>query len=338
MSNSFYFQWHITNFCNLRCKHCYQNNFSIKKDLDWYGLKTVCDNVIDALKAWNKKGLITLTGGEPLIKKEFNKLISYLDDSSQIKELSIISNIIYLDEKKLSQLKKIKKLKKIKFSLEGITPEINDSIRGMGSFEKIIRNLQLLKNESNFEVDLMFTLLKSNIGEVPKIFDFCKKHNIDGFMLERFIPLGEGKQLKNELLSKEEWKNLVELLLDLCQVSCSANDIINFKAFWIKFHPKTKKPMLLGAPCTVGVDGLCIMPNADVLPCRRFDLPIGNLLKNDLTEIWEHSDVLFAVRKKYNLKGKCSSCSIEDCRGCRALAYALRGDYLAEDVQCWHEE
>jgi len=335
MSNSFYFQWHITDACNLRCKHCYQDNFSAKTELDWYQLKTICDNIIDALNQWHRKALITLTGGEPFLKKELIQLLDYLNASDEIKELSIISNITLLDERTIYVLKKFKKLKRIKFSLEGISPEINDSVRGRGTFKKISDNLKLLKTKSNFKVDLMYTLLKNNICDIPKIFSFCKEHNLDGFILERFIPLGQGASFKSEVLSDKDWKNLVGLLMDLCQVSCNLEDILEFKAFWIKFHTKNRKPLLLGAPCTVGIDGLCIMPNADIFPCRRFNLSIGNLLKEDLTDIWHNSDVLFAVRKKYNLKGKCNSCKIEDCRGCRAMAYAMTGDYLEEDKQCW---
>jgi len=335
MSNSFYFQWHITVVCNLRCKHCYQDNFSIQTELDWHGLKTVSDNIIDALKTWNKQALITLTGGEPFMKKELNQLLDYLNCAKEVKELNIISNIMLLDERVIYVLKKFKKLKRIKFSLEGITPETNDSIRGKGTFKKITNNLKLLKNKSDFEIDLMYTLLKSNIKDIPRIFSFCKEYNLDGFLLERFIPLGKGKIIKDEVLSKDDWRNLIELLLDFCQLTYKIEELVNFKAFWVKFHPKNKKPLLLGAPCTVGVDGLCIMPNADVFPCRRFNLSTGNLLREDLTDIWDNSDVLFAVRKKYNLKGKCNSCGIEDCRGCRALAYALTGNYLEEDKQCW---
>ncbi|MFH1655314.1 MAG: radical SAM protein [Candidatus Omnitrophota bacterium] len=335
MSNSFYFQWHITDVCNLRCSHCYQNNFSAQTELDWHGLKTVCDNIVDALRQWNKKALITLTGGEPLMKKELIQLLDCLNSAEEIKELNIISNIMLLDERIIYILNKFKKLKRIKFSLEGITTQTNDSIRGKGSFKRIVNSLGSLKIKGNFEVDLMYTLFKSNISEVPKIFSFCKDYNLDGFILERFIPIGRGNLIKNEVLSVKDWKNLCELLLDLCQVSCKLEDILDFKAFRIKFHPKNKKPLLLGAPCTVGVEGLCIMPNADIFPCRRFNLSIGNLLKEDLTDIWDNSDVLFAVRKKYNLKGRCSSCEIENCRGCRALAYAMTGDYLEEDSQCW---
>ena len=50
MKDPFYIQWHITNFCNLRCKHCYQDDFSKKSDLDGAGLKAISDNILTALK------------------------------------------------------------------------------------------------------------------------------------------------------------------------------------------------------------------------------------------------------------------------------------------------
>jgi radical SAM protein with 4Fe4S-binding SPASM domain len=66
-------------------------------------------------------------------------------------------------------------------------------------------------------------------------------------------------------------------------------------------------------------------------------MPIGNLLKDSLKTIWEKSDVLESVRRKDKLKGKCGSCRIPECTGCRSLAYSLTGDFLAEDPHCWHD-
>jgi radical SAM protein with 4Fe4S-binding SPASM domain len=79
------------------------------------------------------------------------------------------------------------------------------------------------------------------------------------------------------------------------------------------------------------------MPEGNVLPCRRFPIPIGNLLATPFKQIWEESELLEELRRKENLKGKCGRCKIKDCRGCRSLALALTGDYLGEDPHCWYE-
>ncbi|MBL7198285.1 MAG: radical SAM protein [Candidatus Omnitrophica bacterium] len=335
MKDKFYFQWHITNLCNLRCRHCYQDDFSSKAELDWAGLKKVCDNVVATLKNWGTDASITVTGGEPLAKRELFLLLEYLSNNERIAELNIITNLTLLNDSVIARLKTIPKLKSIKFSLEGMSPQKNDYIRGEGSFKKILKALQLLKKYQRFELHLMFTVLRRNIKDIPKIFSFVKEQSIDGFILERFIPIGQSAAIKDEVLTKKDWKELTDMLLEFCQLQADKKDILTQRAFWIKAQDSTYE--LLGAPCTVASDGLCIMPDATVFPCRRFNLPIGNLLNKDLNEIWKDSDVLNALRKKSNLKGKCRICPIKECRGCRALAYALTGDYLSEDVQCWYD-
>ena len=78
MIQTFYIQWHMTNSCNLRCRHCYQDDFSEERDLDWTGLRKVSDNLLTTLKEWDRQACIHLTGGEPLLKPELFPLLSFL--------------------------------------------------------------------------------------------------------------------------------------------------------------------------------------------------------------------------------------------------------------------
>ena len=94
----------------------------------------------------------------------------------------------------------------------------------------------------------------------------------------------------------------------------------------------------MGAPCVLGEDGLCIMPDGTVFPCRRFPFSLGNLLEDPLKTVWERSEILTKMRKKENLKGRCKSCEREECTGCRSLAYSLTGDYFGEDPHCWYSQ
>ena len=61
-------------------------------------------------------------------------------------------------------------------------------------------------------------------------------------------------------------------------------------------------------------------------------------LRAPLKTIWERSELLEKLKRKENLKGKCGRCEMKDCRGCRSLALALTGDYLAEDPHCWYHD
>lgn len=334
MKNEFNFQWHITNRCNLRCKHCYQGDFTAKADLEWPQLKSVADNILGALKSWGKTTSINITGGEPLLKKELPALLEYLDKSPQVHELTLITNATLIDENCIAGFKKIPKLKNIKVSLDGATEDINGYIRKPGTLGSVKKAIDLIKNNSTLKIIVMFTLMKRNLKETAHIFDLCKEEGLDSLILERFIPQGQGEKIKEEVLDKKDWQEAVELVLDFCSLKVEEKDILPYKAFWVKFR-KNEPLKLYGATCNVADQSLCIMPDAQVYPCRRLNLSIGNLLETPLKNIWENSALLKEVRKRNCLKGKCGACDM-DCFGCRALAYSLTGDYLAEDSQCWY--
>jgi radical SAM protein with 4Fe4S-binding SPASM domain len=181
----------------------------------------------------------------------------------------------------------------------------------------------------------MFTVMKKNVRNLPSLFKLCQDSGIHGLIIERFIPLGKGKGVMNEVLRREEWNEMIGMLVRFFSIEGDHHSVLPYQAFQISFTGE--EPELLGAPCVVGVDGLCIMPEGNVFPCRRFPVSIGNLLETPLEQIWGQSGLLQELRKKENLKGRCGRCGIKDCRGCRSLAFALTNDYLAEDPHCWYD-
>jgi radical SAM protein with 4Fe4S-binding SPASM domain len=333
MKDRFFIQWHITNSCNLRCTHCYQDDFSKGGDLDWPGLKRISDNILATIHGWDKTACIHLTGGEPLLKPEIFPLLDELDQKSNVEELGIITNGLCLDHHVIKRLTPISKLRKIKISIDGASAEVNDSIRSQGSFEKVMKNLSLINKEERFELIFMFTVMKRNSKNLVSLLELCQDLNMGGLIIERFIPWGRGKEIMEEVLGRDQWKEMVETLFDFFSMGVENNDAFSYQAFQVSFNRGEQE--LSGAPCVIGVDGLCIMPDGSVFPCRRFPVTIGNLLKDSLGTIWEKSEILEKLRGKENLKGKCGKCRIKDCRGCRSLAFCLTGDYLEEDPHCW---
>lgn len=93
--------------------------------------------------------------------------------------------------------------------------------------------------------------------------------------------------------------------------------------------------------CAAGVSGLTILADGTVVPCRRLEIPIGNVRRDSLRELWVTSKVLARLRDKRKYGGRCGSCERwADCRGCRAIAWAFSrangdDDFLAEDPQCF---
>ena len=165
----------------------------------------------------------------------------------------------------MKRLSAFSKLKKIKISLDGADAETNDSIRGEKTFERVIKNIPLIKRENQFEIIFMFTVMKRNFRGLPSFFKHSQNLGIQGFIIERFIPWGRGRKRMDEVLSKEEWREMVKLLLDFFSIE-EENPFLPYQAFQVSFNGE--EPELLGAPCVIGMDGLCVMPNGDVFPCR----------------------------------------------------------------------
>lgn len=66
--DEFYFQWHITERCNKRCAHCYQDEYPAT-DLPLTDLEVVLDRMDEALVKWGLRGSLSLTGGEPFVRQ-----------------------------------------------------------------------------------------------------------------------------------------------------------------------------------------------------------------------------------------------------------------------------
>ena len=339
----FYFQWHITDICNLRCSHCYQESYTDFSELPLIELKKIADSIFATLSKWNKKGDISITGGEPFFRKDWFEFAEYLNDSPDISNIDFLTNGTLINNAHIESIKRLKKIKYIQISLDGATSVIHDSIRGKGSFEKAIAGIRnLIKN--HIEVRIMYTLQRSNILDVSEMFDLATRENISGLTFERMIPIGESKNSNTIALSTQEIKDIYQYISQRSDNEYDTGNrlrILKYRPLWILIDPCRKNDGTiphkeLGSLCSIGLDGITILPNADVLACRRLPIPIGNLTTKTLEEIWSTSALLWEIADKRNLKGKCSSCEyISKCSGCRAMAYAVTGDYLSEDPNCW---
>jgi radical SAM protein with 4Fe4S-binding SPASM domain len=341
--NQFGFQWHITNRCNLRCIHCYQEDYSGSNELDFNGLKRIADEIVATLAEWEKKGDIAITGGEPLLKQEAFPLIDYLESFDEIASVDVLSNGTLINERIVEKLVKLSKLRCVQISLDGASAESNDEIRGKGAFEKALTGIRLLR-KNGIQVNVMFTLNRKNVKDVGPIIDLAAQEDIAFLTIERFVPTGAGSKISKEMLSPKEIETTFNYISERAKQEIrmkGSTSITRSRPLWVLCGKSYSTQEInvtdqIGGICSVGLDGLCILPDATVLPCRRLPIPIGNLNKDSLLKIWHTSRLLWEVADKSNLKGKCKSCEfISKCSGCRAMAYAFSGDYLAEDPQCF---
>jgi radical SAM protein with 4Fe4S-binding SPASM domain len=328
--STFGFQWHITNHCNLRCRHCYQDDFTEKQDLDTGAIKKIIDKMINTLKDGTIS--VNLTGGEPFLRRDFFQILDMLSERRTIREIYIITNGTIIDSTIINKLTMYDTLKGIKISLEGSTPELNALIRDQDTFKRVLDTIKHL-TAASIPVLLMFTLGSYNHHDVQGMIELSRDLGVDGAILERFVPLGRGAGMADQYLKKEQWLTIIKKCINILDLGISPYDFLPFRALWVDFKDDIS---VRGAPCNLGDESMALMPNGDVYPCRRLPVAVGNIIQDDFGSILER---LRRFREECDgtLKGMCDDCPVSSCIGCRALAYALTGDVRSEDPQCYRD-
>jgi radical SAM protein with 4Fe4S-binding SPASM domain len=160
----------------------------------------------------------------------------------------------------------------------------------------------------------------------------------------RLVPSGKGKSLLKEMLPTGTVKALYEKIFS---ANSGSFEIVTGDPVASQLMNNNENKDLGNIPtggCAAGISGLTIMPDGTLLPCRRLQVPIGNVRKDSLREVWATSEVLNDLRSRKKYKGKCGVCKLwARCRGCRAIAYSYsmaygNQDLLAEDPQCFIEQ
>lgn len=330
-TDEFYFQWHLTEHCNKRCDHCYQNEHPTN-DLPLSDLVLVLHHLEKALIKWGRIGSLSFTGGEPFIRKiELFSLMKLVDNVPSFAFYDILTNGSLISDDVVHALKNQSKLRRVQVSLEGSTPEINDAIRGEGSYAETLNAIRTMKKHG-LTVSVMTTISRMNYKDIPHLIELLNNESVDTFAMERLIPEGRGEQFSDQLLSPQELRELYEHVYEK-RSRKNGTRILMYRPLFTLVAPDDPE---VGALCSVGNNALTVMPDGTVYPCRRLPIAIGNVLTNGLFAIWYDSEVLWDIRNPKNIRGKCRDCDLlANCRGCRAMAYFCSGDYLAEDPQCW---
>lgn len=287
LMKEFAFQWHLTNLCNLRCRHCYQDDFTDKDDLPGNVIKDIIKKISDELYDYDIQ--INLTGGEPFLRADLFELMECLEGTVNITGYNIITNGLVIKEDDIKKLNQMSKLKEVKMSLEHSNPIINDRIRGRNAFERCMANFDVLKRNLNKKIVLMYTVAGYNYRDIVNfgqgesgLLDFAEEAGADAVILERFIPLGRGKLLMGHYLSEEEWREVIKGVIIFAGLNIDDKELRGYRAFYIGLGHAID---VLGAVCNIGEGTMALMPNGDIYPCRRLPRKIGNILRNNIRDV-----------------------------------------------------
>jgi MoaA/NifB/PqqE/SkfB family radical SAM enzyme len=339
----FFIQLHITERCNLRCSHCYQEG-NRSDEMTLGEITSVMDEVSEMLAAWDEvysiqyESSFTVTGGEPFLRSDFSAILAALNQRGF--DTYILTNGTLISREKGRELADLG-VRGVQISLEG-PEQIHDSIRGAGSFAASMNGIHNIVN-SGIELTLNTTLSEINAPYFMDMIRLASSLGAQKLGFSRLVPSGGGKRLFNKMLSTDAVEDLYRQIFSL-----NTGDLMIVTGDPVASQYRSPAQAAYGSSvpsggCAAGVSGLTILPDGTLTPCRRLPIPIGNVRTDSLREIWATSDVLNSLRDQTLYQGKCGGCSRwASCRGCRAIAFATAGAggvnaCLAEDPQCFME-
>ena len=340
--------WNLTYRCNLACEHCYLDaggspevdteNFSDRSELT----TEECYKVVDDIAAFAPEALTILTGGEPLLRRDILQIIR----RGVEKNLWVVcgTNGVSITEN-LARLLKKEGLRGLALSLDALDSETHDRFRRVaGAWRNTVRGARVL-HEVGLPFIVQTTVGRHNLHELEAIADFAYEElGARVWNLYFLVQTGRGQFVSD--IAPQEYD---QVLADLSVIQKSYRDkmVVNAKCapHYIKllYEENPNSPFIRtysggAGGCPAGTHYMGIRPNGEVTPCPYLPVFGGSLKQQSLSEIWETSEPFINIRKRKQLGGRCGACEFNDkCGGCRARAFGMTGDYMAEDPLCTYQ-
>ncbi|MCG8344932.1 MAG: thio(seleno)oxazole modification radical SAM maturase SbtM [Chlorobiales bacterium] len=321
----FTLQWHITNACDLYCRHCYdrekrspltaKEGFRIIDDFDLF------------CREMNVRGHICFSGGNPFMSPHFYHL--YEAAAEKGFALSLLGNPVPAEE--LQRVIDRSTPEYFQVSLEGLEAH-NDFIRGEGFYRRVMDFLSLLRKKQ-VPSAVMLTLTKANIDQILPLAEALREKT-DYFTFNRLSQVGEGAGLS--LPDRQAYRRFLESYT----AAAGNNPVIGLKDNLINILRERRGIAPFGGctgfGCGAAFNFVALLPDGEVHACRKFPSLIGNILESDFMTLYESEE---AQRFRMGPES-CSECRLRPvCGGCMAVVHGMGLDpFLEKDPFCFLDE
>jgi radical SAM protein with 4Fe4S-binding SPASM domain len=311
------------------------------QDMSSYEIIRAIDSIRDTFDSWvteydmEMSPSFHFTGGEPFLRKDLFAILDYVRKCGF--STSLMSNGTLIDDDMARRIREAG-VSDVQISLDGLETTHED-LRGKGSFQRTLEGIRNLVSQG-VEANINLTVSRINMGQTGELVRLAEELGVSAIAFSRLVPTGRGKGLSSETLTREEVAHFygeLQGFKDNSKVVVTSRDPLSAIADMDGEIPQTEMPI---SGCAAGIFGVTITADGTIMPCRRMDLPVGNIKETSFRELWVESPVLGSLRRREDYHGGCESCRYwAVCRGCRAIALAHarangHEDYLGPDPQC----
>lgn len=328
----------ITGKCNLYCKHCFNSKFNSEECQEEIMTKEQILHLIEELDNLNVRR-IQLSGGEPLTREDIWDIINTIDEHKIF--LDVISTNATLMTPENAKLfgQRFKDYGALYISLDGITKETYEGLRGEGTFPMIMNAFDLLEKEG-CRVFVNTMAYKGNLDEIEKMYDWIlSRKNIVGWriglpkVLGRYEENHEHLEVGFDEVITVFKKLIVRWLKERPELRLELSDFFRTDSFEIGFEDH----QMDDNPCKYAMTNASIKPNGKVVFCASMEIHepavLGYAVQEGLDNVWYGERHMDYRKLKIRDLEKCSQCRyVRICGGgCRSNALLSYGSVTDVD-------
>lgn len=306
---------HLTQACNLRCKHCYINA-GVKLPNELNEEENV--NLLEEFAQLGGESLV-ITGGEPLTVKDLLQQVIITARKLGIKQISLETNGVLLTEDDALFFKKNDVA--VGVSLGGATSQTHSYIRGEGTFENILNNIgQLVAKGVHTRIGLTFT--RHNLHEAREIVFLAKQLGVSSVTFNMIVMAGRAEYSQDLRMQTDE---ILPVVRKVREASREAGTTTIFEDILSGVKTFGRRDS-----CGAGVRSLSITSDGDVYPCNSFidsAMKAGNIRQHSLEDVWRNSPIIHEFQDM-------SVLDVEGCRDCETK-FICAGGCLAETFRAF---
>jgi len=333
-------EWLITGCCDSNCCYCIYDKYRMEN-----GKELSTSEALSLVREIADSGVInvTLSGGEPLLRKDIVEIIrAFYEFGINIR---LDTNGINLTKRLLDNLLSFQDTLKISISIDSLDPETNDKIRGfVGCTSRVIQNIAKIKDYGIYtNISTVLTKLNANIPTMIKLCNFLVDIKVEEWTIAFVRPFGKGWDNWESIgLFAEDVPELTFKLMDLSKEinrprinfianPASLEQLVQDNNFNFQF-------LRICEDCQ-GEGFLSVKPTGDIHTCLFLPnhlTKVGNVREASVIDLWNKAKRTFPLEHLSfsSMAEKCLSCPyLVFCKGgCRANALQTQGSLNECDI------
>ena len=328
--------WEVTRACDLACVHC-----RASADPARHPLELTTEEGFRLLETIREFGdpIMIFTGGDPLKRPDLFQLLQK-SVALGLRTTVSPSPTPLLTPEAIAGFQRVG-VARISVSVDGWDAASHDDFRQVpGSFERAILALEEAQR-IGLSTQVNTTVSRHNYRHLEEIADIVDRVGADMWDVFFLVPTGRGASQAE--LNAAEFEEVFGFMYQRSQRTRAAiktTEAMHYRRY-LSQRRKAEggaNPLNRMAGVNSGRGFVFVSRTGEIYPSGFLPISSGNVRRRSLVEVYRTAALFRVLRDSTCLKGKCGLCHYRNlCGGSRSRAYALTGDYLAEEPRCVHQ-